>query len=34
MFRIDRNLLINKMLKKCSMGYRMMDKDNEIDLFK
>lgn len=34
MFRIDRNILINKILKKCSSAYRLEDKENGIDLFK
>ena len=28
MFRIDRQLLISKILKKCSTAYKMQDKEN------
>lgn len=32
-FRIDRGLLSNKMLKKCSVSYHMFDKATNTDVF-
>lgn len=32
-FRIDRALLVNKILKKCSVSHHMFDKENEVDVF-
>ena len=33
MFRIDRGLLVNKMLKKCSVSYHMLDEANDVNVF-
>lgn len=34
LLKIDRTVLVNKLMKKCSTSYRMRDPENNIDVFK
>lgn len=34
LLKIDRNVLINKLMKKCSPSYRMFDKQQDVDVFR